>query len=92
MSTLERVQVLHDALRRVLLELPEIETDALKTLLSAPEGEQESRSPVTSVRFEPAGDVRERSDRGLELSGERLADVRQRLDFLFADMTTEVNA
>ncbi|MER7211997.1 hypothetical protein ABT340_33495 [Streptosporangium sp. NPDC000239] len=90
MTVRERVQLLHDALRRVLIELPEIEEEAMKVLHSAPVEDLGERSGVTSVRFVPSETTGRRTEREIELSGSRLHNERERLSALFAAMAAEV--
>ncbi|KZM75418.1 hypothetical protein AWN90_18715 [Nocardia terpenica] len=90
MTDQERVRVLLEALRRVLVELPYIEIETLKTLRTVPESDEGSRSEVEGVVFEPEETPRPRRRTSIIL-GDRLPDARrQRLDTLFAAATREV--
>ncbi|MDT0307351.1 hypothetical protein RM780_10290 [Streptomyces sp. DSM 44917] len=86
----ERVQLLLDAVRRVLVELPETEVAVLKTLRSEPEGDAGSRSPAEAVVFVPDEGARSRGSR-TEFWGDRVpAGRRARVGQLLADVTREV--
>ncbi|WP_305779812.1 hypothetical protein [Nocardia nova] len=61
MTDQERVEVLLEALRRVLVELPEIELETLRTLREVPESDDGDRSAAETVTFVPEDVVRSRS-------------------------------
>ncbi|MEV3954333.1 hypothetical protein [Streptomyces albogriseolus] len=65
MTSRERAELFLEALRRLLLELPRIEDEALKIM--ADSGSQE-RVPIRSVRFAPDESLSGRRDQGRELS------------------------
>ncbi|MGW0060577.1 hypothetical protein ACWDTT_11700 [Streptosporangium sandarakinum] len=90
MTIRQRVELLIEALRRVLIELPEIEEEAIKMLHTAPSGERGRRSEVTSVRFAPSQEAGRRTEREIELSPQRLTDRRETLKTLLADLASEV--
>lgn len=94
MTTKERVQLFYSALRRALLEVPEIEQAALKALLTPPEsGDEGRRRPVTTVRFVPDEETRRRGERAKEMTGHRLETAeRERLAFLFDRATEETRS
>jgi hypothetical protein len=90
MTDEERVQLLLDAVRRVLVELPEMELAVLKTLMDEPEGDTGSRRRAEAVVFEPAETARSRRSR-TEFRGDRMpAERRTRVSRLLADVTREV--
>ncbi|MFH8688723.1 hypothetical protein ACIOHA_09535 [Streptomyces anulatus] len=90
MTDEERVQLLLDAVRRVLVELPEMELEVLKTLRTEPEGDDGSRSIAEAVVFEPDESARSRRGR-TEFRGDRMpTERRTRVSQLLADVTREV--
>ncbi|MEU1489410.1 hypothetical protein ABZ456_04015 [Streptomyces sp. NPDC005776] len=90
MTDEERVQLLLDAVRRVLVELPEIELEVLKTLRTEPEGDTGSRNIVEAVVFEPDESARSRRSR-TEFQGNRTPTERRiHVSQLLADVTREV--
>jgi hypothetical protein len=90
MTDEERVQLLLDAVRRVLVELPEMELEVLKTLRTEPEGDVGSRSIAEAVVFEPDESARSRRSR-TEFRGDRMpTERRTRVSQLLADVTREV--
>jgi hypothetical protein len=90
MTDEERVQLLLDAVRRVLVELPEMELEVLKTLRTEPEGDAGSRSIAEAVVFEPDESARSRRTR-TEFRGDRMpTERRTRVSQLLADVTREV--
>ncbi|MFG2963070.1 hypothetical protein ACGFZS_07245 [Streptomyces sp. NPDC048288] len=90
MTDEERVQLLLDAVRRVLVELPEMELEVLKTLRTEPEGDAGSRSIAEAVVFEPDESTRSRRSR-TEFRGDRTpAERRNHVSQLLADVTREV--
>ncbi|MFE1032468.1 hypothetical protein ACFW40_11270 [Streptomyces sp. NPDC058807] len=90
MTDAERVQLLLDAVRRVLVDLPEMELEVLKTLRTEPEGDAGSRSMAEAVVFEPDENARSRRSR-TEFRGDRIpAEQRIRVSQLLADVTREV--
>lgn len=90
MTDEERVQLFLDAVRRVLVELPEMELAVLKTLRAEPEGDAGSRSIAETVVFEPDESARSRRSR-TEFRGYRMpTERRTRVSQLLADITREV--
>ncbi|MFI7385034.1 hypothetical protein [Streptomyces sp. NPDC049813] len=90
MTEEERVQLLLDAVKRVLVDLPEMELEVLKTLRSEPEGDAGSRSMAEGVVFEPDESARTRRSR-TEFRGDRVpAERRTRVSQLLAEVTREV--
>ncbi|WP_078872139.1 hypothetical protein [Streptomyces sp. NRRL S-337] len=90
MTDEERVQLLLDAVRRVLVELPEMELEVLKTLRTEPEGDAGSRSIAGAVVFEPDESARSRRSR-TEFQGDRTsAERRNHVSQLLADVAREV--
>ncbi|WP_051777512.1 hypothetical protein [Streptomyces violaceorubidus] len=90
MTEEERVQLLLDAVKRVLVDLPEMELEVLKTLRSEPEGDAGSRSMAEGVVFEPDEGARTRRSR-IEFRGDRVsAERRTRVSQLLAEATREV--
>lgn len=90
MTDEERVQLLLDVVRRVLVELPEMELEVLKTLRTEPEGDAGSRSIAEAVVFEPDESARSRRSR-TEFRGDRMpTERRTRVSHLLADLTREV--
>ncbi|MGA5880690.1 hypothetical protein ACPC3D_33720 [Streptomyces cellulosae] len=90
MTDEERVQLLLDAVRRVLVDLPEMELEVLKTLRTEPEDDAGSRSMAEAVVFEPDESARSRRSR-TEFRGDRMpAEQRIRVSQLLADVTREV--
>jgi hypothetical protein len=92
MSAAERVGVLIEALRRVLVEVPVIEAEALKTLVTVQEeaGEREAAATVT---FAPEqGPPQRRSKQPIELSDRYVDEGRMRLEQLLRLVETEVRS
>ncbi|MFK4111703.1 hypothetical protein [Streptomyces sp. NPDC002176] len=90
MTDEERVQLLLDAVRRVLVDLPEMEQEVLKTLRTEPEGDAGSRSMAEAVVFEPDENARSRRSR-TEFRGDRMsAEQRMRVSQLLADVARGV--
>ncbi|MGN5379630.1 hypothetical protein ACQ4WX_27200 [Streptomyces lasalocidi] len=90
MTEEERVQLLLDAVKRVLVDLPEMELEVLKTLRSEPEGDAGRRSTAEGVVFEPDESTRSRRSR-TEFRGDRVpTERRTRVSQLLADVTREV--
>ncbi|WP_306368604.1 hypothetical protein [Nocardiopsis sp. CC223A] len=91
MTNLERVKLLLDALRRIFVEIPEIELETLKTLKSSPSNDEGNRSEVRSVAFEPAGETRHRSERSIVLTENIPQEQHERIRGILANLTTEVS-
>ncbi|WP_433594113.1 hypothetical protein [Nocardia sp. CA-145437] len=92
MTDSERVEHLLEALRRVFVELPAIESEALTVLQTVPSTEPGVRGEVDGVAFEPEEAPRQRHRRR-DLSSQPLAaSRRERLDGLFATVTGEVRS
>ncbi|MEU9792352.1 hypothetical protein AB0E27_17310 [Streptomyces sparsogenes] len=90
MTDEERVQLLLDAVKRVLIDLPDMELEVLNTLRSEPEGDAGSRSMVEGVVFEPDESTRSRRSR-TEFRGDRLpTEQRTRVSQLLTEVTREV--
>ncbi|WBB58235.1 hypothetical protein O7599_21600 [Streptomyces sp. WMMC500] len=90
MTEEERVRLLLDALRRVLVELPEMELEVLKALRSEHGGDAGSRSVAEAVVFEPDESAQSRRSR-TEIRGDRMpTEGRTRVSRLVADVTREV--
>ncbi|MFI6345173.1 hypothetical protein [Streptomyces sp. NPDC050560] len=90
MTDEERVQLLLDAVRRVLVELPEMEVASLKVLGSEPESDSGSRAVAEAVVFAPhesahahRGETEFRADR---MSVEDRARVAELLDDMARDV------
>ncbi len=92
MVDLERVQLLLDALRRVLVELPEIALDTLKTLRSSAEADAGFRNEVHDVSFEPEEDGRHRRERPAVLGDRVSRERRERIRDLLANSLSEVRS
>ncbi|KNB52486.1 hypothetical protein [Streptomyces caatingaensis] len=92
MTDEERVQLLLNAMRRVLVELPEIELESLKTLRAGAEGDAGSRSIAEAVVFEPDESAQSRRSR-TEFRADRMpAQQRTRVSQLLADVAREVRS
>ncbi|MET9803380.1 hypothetical protein [Streptomyces sp. NPDC006368] len=90
MTDQERVQLLLDAVRRVLVELPEIELETLKTLWAQPDGDDGRRSVAEGVVFEPAEGARS-SRSWTEIMADRVPmERRERVSHLVAEVSREV--
>lgn len=92
MTAEERVTLLLEALRRVFVEVPTIETETLKTLASVEDeaGERESASTVT---FEPEQRAPQRlSKRPVELTDRSADERRARLDMVLRQVEAEVRS
>ncbi|MFI8850319.1 hypothetical protein ACIGW3_09030 [Streptomyces sp. NPDC053499] len=90
MTDEERVLLLLDAVKRVLVELPETERESLKTLQSETEDDTGNRSVAESVRFEPDESIRSRRSR-TEFRADRVPDERRAyVRQLLAEVTEEV--
>lgn len=91
MTIQERVELLFEALRRVLTEVPEIEKETLKTLFATPGGDVGQRGAVMSVSFVPSEDSQMRPVHEVILSDYRLsAEQHDRLITLFHQALAEV--
>lgn len=76
MTDRERVRLLLEALRRVLVELPGIEADTTDILQTAPDTDVGDRAAVHGVRFElTESDLRQE---GFQLRGDRFPATRRR--------------
>ncbi|WP_030932185.1 hypothetical protein [Streptomyces sp. NRRL S-646] len=92
MSDEERVQLLLDAVKRVLVELPEMELESLKMLRIEPEGDTGSRSIAEAVVFEPDENAQSRRSR-TEFRADRMpVERRARVSQLLAEATREVHS
>jgi hypothetical protein len=80
MTVRERAELHFEALRRLLLELPGLEEEAVKIL--ADPGQQE-RVPVRSIRFAPDESLSGRRDQGRELGPRPTQGERDWLQRLF---------
>jgi len=90
MTDEERVLLLLDAVRRVLVELPETELESLRTLRAESEEDTGSRSIAESVKFEPDESIRSRRSR-TEFQANRVSEERRAyVGQLLADVTREV--
>lgn len=90
MTAEERLRLFYDALRRVLVDLPEIEENTLDTLGSVPEEEQGERVQVISVRFADSGEGARGGEREIQLSRRAVLGERQRLAYLLAGAIEEI--
>ena len=88
MSAQERTELHLDALRRLVLELPQIEAESLKTMGSE---DDQHRAPVRSVRFVPDEELTGRRDQTHELAARLPEDTRIRLQGLFHEVREEIN-
>lgn len=89
MTLRERVLLLLEAVRRVVIELPEIEEETLMVLRRTP-ADEELRAPVETVAFEPEEEQRRRSDRPTMLTERMSQFIRGRASMLFAQVREEV--
>ncbi|MGW7397278.1 hypothetical protein ACWGH7_12330 [Streptomyces cyaneofuscatus] len=90
MTDQERVQLLLDAVRRVFVELPEIELETLKALRAESDGDDGRRSVVEEVVFEPDESSQSRRSR-TEISANRMrTERRERVSRLVAEVSREV--
>ncbi|WP_093156407.1 hypothetical protein [Saccharopolyspora antimicrobica] len=90
MTNEERVQLLLDALQRVLVELPEIEVATLKNLHVDENEPTIVRSAVRGVSFEPDETAQSRPGRSASLSDRVPLDHRELLRGLFTAVSREV--
>ncbi|OKH90415.1 hypothetical protein AB852_35130 [Streptomyces uncialis] len=90
MTDQERVQLLLDAVRRVLVELPEIERETLKTLQAEPGGDDGRRTMVEGVVFEPDERTRSRRSRTEILVNRVPTERRERVSQLVTEVSREV--
>lgn len=92
MTDHERVQLILDALQRVLVELPEIELETLKMVQNEPEGDIGTRGVAEGVTFEPDESASYRRSR-TELLADRLpGEQRDRISGLLADVGREARS
>lgn len=90
MTLQERVRLLLDALRRILIELPEIELEITKTLREVSDGDEGSRTEVNEVTFEPDENSRSRRE-SLSIHSSRLPrERRERVRELLNEIVSEV--
>lgn len=88
MNARERTELHLDALRRLFLELPEIERATLKIM--GAEGDSH-RAPVRSIRFVPDEELTGRRDQSHEVASRLPEDTRAHLQNLFRDAHEEIN-
>jgi len=92
MSVEERVGVLIEALRRVLVEVPVIEAETLKTLVTVEE-EVGEREGASTVIFAPEqGPPQRRSKQPIELTDRYVDEGRIRLERLLRQIEAEVRS
>ncbi|OLT26292.1 hypothetical protein BJF83_21670 [Nocardiopsis sp. CNR-923] len=91
MTSPERVKLLLDALRRIFVELPEIELETLKTLRTSPNNDEGTRSEVRSVAFEPDENARHRRERSVVLTEDMPQERRERIRGILANLAAEVD-
>ncbi|MCC3314882.1 hypothetical protein [Nocardia africana] len=89
MTDAERVEVLLEALRRVLVELPDIELETLRILQEVPRNEEGARRVAETVTFRPEDEVRPRNRTAIALRRDHAAQ-RHQLSELFAQAAQEV--
>jgi hypothetical protein len=88
MNARERTELHLDALRRLFLELPEIEAETLK-IVSA-EGDPH-RAPVRSVRFVPDEELTGRRDQTHDVTARLPEGTRAHLQNLFREAREEIS-
>ncbi|QRX92337.1 hypothetical protein [Streptomyces noursei] len=88
MNARERTELHLNALRRLILEVPEIEVETLK-IVSA-EGDRH-RAPVRSVRFVPDEELTGHRDQTHEVAARLPEDTRARLQNLFREAREEIS-
>ncbi|WP_433179921.1 hypothetical protein [Actinoallomurus sp. CA-150999] len=89
MTDQERLELLLDALRRVLIEVPDIEGEITKTLATPPDTDEGMRVEVEDTSFEPDESARRRES--LAIKNDRVPqESRNRIRGLLADAIREV--
>ncbi|MFD5732332.1 hypothetical protein ACFWIY_05835 [Streptomyces sioyaensis] len=88
MNARERTELHLDALRRLFLELPEIESAALKIMRAE---DDPHRAPVRSVRFVPDEELTGRRDQTHEVASRLPEDTRAHLQNLFREAREEIS-
>jgi hypothetical protein len=88
MNAHERTELHLDALRRLFLELPEIEAETLKIVNAE---DDPHRAPVRSVRFVPDEELTGRRDQPHEVAARLPEDTRARLQNLFREAREEIS-
>ncbi|MFF1786475.1 hypothetical protein ACFVX9_08420 [Kitasatospora sp. NPDC058243] len=92
MTEEERVLLLLDALKRLFVELPEIEGETLKVLQSVPDSDTGSRSVIQGVVFEPDESTRPRRSQSTIVANRVAAERRESVSLLFDDVTDGVRS
>lgn len=90
MTRLERVQLLLEALSRVLLELPEIELEAIKLLGIVPESDKGTRVEADGIAFAPDEATRHPRERPSVMKDRLRQADREDLRRLFTSAQREV--
>ncbi|MEU1129874.1 hypothetical protein ABZ383_08410 [Streptomyces sp. NPDC005900] len=88
MNARERTELHVDALRRLFLELPEIEAETLKIVNAE---DDPHRAPVHSVRFIPDEELTGRRDQPHEVAARLPEDTRAHLQNLFREAREEIS-
>jgi hypothetical protein len=88
MTARERTELHLDALRRLFLELPEIEAETLKIVTAE---DDPHRAPVHSVRFVPDEELTGRRDQTHDVAARLRDDSRAHLQDLFREAREEIS-
>ncbi|WP_411145473.1 hypothetical protein [Streptomyces sp. x-80] len=88
MTARERTELHLDALRRLFLELPEIEAETLKIVNAE---DDLHRAPVRSVRFAPDEELSGHRDQTHEVATRLPEDTRAHLQNLFREAREEIS-
>ncbi|TCC16280.1 hypothetical protein [Kribbella sindirgiensis] len=89
MTVRERVLLLLDAVRRVIVELPAIEAETLDLLQAEPGRSVDYERTVTAVVFEPEEGFRRRRDRQTKIAHRMTSEDRERVSALFTAIREE---
>lgn len=92
MTLQERLLLLIEALRRVLVEVPDIADETLKALTSTPERQEGERVAATGVRFAQDAEVLRRGRSEIVLTGRNPDDGRASLSALLARVAEQVRS
>lgn len=90
MTLQERVLLLLDAVRRVIIELPAIEAATLDLLAAASGSDTDDQSGIESAVFEPEEGFRRRRDRQTKIAHRIDVERSERVSGLFAAVRQEV--
>lgn len=92
MTKQERLQILLDSIRRVFIELPEIELKTLETLREIPENDEGGREEVESVAFKIDAQHARRSERTLHIEERLTRSQREIINHLITAVESEIES